>query len=247
MLNMIRGEKLKYNRSFSKKLVIIAPLFFIIYGLITIKQINSQYNYFEYTVFNWWPLLFMPMGITLISSLSAHREKKAGRYIGLFSHDISKYNMWLSKVGVIALYVLISTVELIGVLILLKIIIPNSITSIGNAIKASIVIWVTSLSFIPIALFLAEKFGMVVSIIVNILGIVAGVICATEPSWIFIPWSWAMRLMCPIVKVHPNGIPLEPNSYLLDSTVIFKGIVVSILAFIILSLLTGIWFRNKED
>lgn len=78
MLNMIQSERLKYKRTFAKKLVYIAPFFFVLYAIITMPTINSEYNYFEYTVFNWWPLIFAPLGTSLIASLSAMREKSRG-------------------------------------------------------------------------------------------------------------------------------------------------------------------------
>lgn len=75
MLNMIQSERLKYKRTFAKKLVYIAPFFFVLYAIITMPTIHSKYNYFEYTVFNWWPLIFLPLGTALIASLAAMREK----------------------------------------------------------------------------------------------------------------------------------------------------------------------------
>lgn len=246
MLNILKAENLKYKRTFAKKLVFIAPLFFVLYALITLNNINSKNNYFEYTVFNWWPLIFISLETALICSLSASREKKSGNYRGLRCNDINILHMWFSKIVVIAFYTFLSSIELIFILFVLKLLIPNSIASVSDVIKASAVIWVTSLSFIPIALFIAEWLGTAASMIFSIIGIAAGVIMAPEPQWIYIPWSWSLRLMCPIIGVHPNGTPLESSSALLDSSVIVIGITVSIVFFIILSLVTALWFTNKE-
>lgn len=246
MLNMIQSENLKYKRTFTKKIVYISPLFFILYAIITMPSIHSKYNYFEYTVFNWWPLIFMPLGTALISSLSAMREKKSGNYRVLRCHNISVAHMWFSKIIVVALYTLLSSIELILLLFILKFFLPSSITSAVVVIQASLAVWVTSLAYIPIGLFFAERFGTAISIIVNVLGIVIGVVMAPEPYWIYIPWSWGMRLMSPIVGVHPNGTPLETGSPLLNSSVIPMGIVVSIVFFILLSFATAIWFSKKE-
>jgi ABC-2 type transport system permease protein len=62
----------------------------------------------------------------------------------------------------------------------------------------------------------------------------------------FIPWSWGMRLMSPIVGVHPNGVPLKEGNPLLDPSVIPTGILASIVIFVLLSLVTAFWFSRKE-
>ena len=55
-----------------------------------------------------------------------------------------------------------------------------------------------------------------------------------------------MRLMAPIVGVHPNGVPLENGNSLLDPSVIPTGIIVSVCLFICLSYVTAFWFSKKE-
>jgi ABC-2 type transport system permease protein len=246
MLNMIQSEHLKYKRTFAKKLVCIAPFFFVLYALITMPTVQSKYNYFEYTVFNWWPLIFIPLGTALIASLSIMREKSSGNDRALRCQDISITRMWFSKIIVIAYYTLLSSIELIILLIIIKIFLPNSISSTSVVLLASLTIWITSLAYIPIALFFAERFGTVISVIVNIIGIVLGVVMAPESYWMFIPWSWGMRLMSPIVGVHPNGVPLEKESPLLDPSVISIGIPVSIVLFVLLSIVTAFWYLRKE-
>ncbi|KAF0993645.1 lantibiotic immunity ABC transporter MutE/EpiE family permease subunit [Geobacillus sp. TFV-3] len=246
MLTMIESERLKYKRTFAKKLVFIAPFFFVLYAMTTMPVMNTTHHYFEYTVFNWWPLIFVPIGTALIASLSVAREKKSGNDKALRCHDISIVRLWWSKIIVIAYYMLLSTIELIVLLVLLKWFLPNSLSSATVAIFASLVIWMTSLAYIPIGLFVAERFGMVVSIMVSVIGIALGVVMATKPYWLFIPWSWGMRLMCPIVKVHPNGVPLEKESPLLDPSVIPIGLVTAMAVFLLLSFVTAFWFSRKE-
>ncbi|KYD26333.1 hypothetical protein B4113_1111 [Geobacillus sp. B4113_201601] len=246
MLNMFESERLKYQRTFAKKLVFIAPLFFILYAVITMPAMNSAHNYFEYTVFNWWPLIFVPIGTALIASLSIMREKKSGNDKALRCLDISITGLWWSKIAVVAYYLLLSTVELIILLVLLKWLVPSSLSSAVVAGCAGLVIWLTSLSYIPIGLFVAERFGIVVSIIVSVIGLAVGVIAATTPYWLFIPWSWGMRLMCPIVGVHPNGVPLKTGDPLSDPSVIPIGLAMALAMFLLLSFLTAVWFARKE-
>ncbi|MNO03291.1 hypothetical protein D3C81_2239470 [compost metagenome] len=74
----------------------------------------------------------------------------------------------------------------------------------------------------------------------------AGVYAAPGPNWIYIPWSWPLRLMCPVAGVHPNGVLLPAGDPLLDPSVIPIGIAVSLLFFVCSSWLTGLWFARRE-
>ena len=246
MINYLKSENLKYRRTFSRKLIVLAPMFFILYAFFTMSNMGTNDNYFIAMVFNWWPLIFMPLGSALICSLSDTKERKSGNYRGLRSHNVNAVVMWLSKITIIAYYMLLSSVVLIVVVYLSGVLIPSNATPLLKVCEASLVIWITSIGLIPIYLFFATWLGTVAAIGVGIVGLVTGVVMATESSWIMIPWCWALRLMCPIIKVHPNGTALIANDPLLSASVIPTGIFVSLLFFVVGSLLTAIWFSKKE-
>ena len=69
---------------------------------------------------------------------------------------------------------------------------------------------------------------------------------APTSYWIVCPWSYATRLMCPIIGVHPNGVVLDSSNPLLDTSVIPLGIIVSIVVLTLAVCLTGFWFSRKE-
>jgi len=246
MLNIIQAENLKCKRTFSRKLIILAPLFFAIYAICIMFFITDGSKYYISMVFNWWSLIFMPLGTALLCSLAHMREKKAGNYKSSYLCNISKIEVWFSKISVIASYTFISTIELFAVVILSNILVKDSSISIISIFEAAIVCWVVSLVLIPIHLFISSLFGTAVSIITSIIGIIAGVIASTESFWILIPWSFGLRLMCPIIGVHPNGTMLPEGSPLLSADPIVKGIILSLVFFIAISLVTSIWFKKRE-
>ncbi len=61
------------------------------------------------------------------------------------------------------------------------------------------------LALIPIQLWAATWKGVFLSIGLAFAGMMAGVLAAPSDFWYAVPWSWATRLMCPIIGVHPNG------------------------------------------
>ena len=246
MINYLISENLKYRRTFPRKLIVLAPMFFILYAFFTMSNMGTKDNYFITMVFNWWPLIFMPLGSALICSLSDARERKSGNYRGLRSHNVHAAGMWLSKIAIIAYYMLLSSLVLIAVVYLSGVLIPANAAPLLRICEASIVIWITSIGLIPVYLFFATWLGTVAAIGISVVGLVSGVVMATEPSWILMPWSWALRLMCPIIGVHPNGTALMANDSLLSTSVIPAGILISLLFFIAASMLTAFWFSKRE-
>ncbi|MDI3312651.1 MAG: lantibiotic immunity ABC transporter MutE/EpiE family permease subunit, partial [Thermoanaerobacterium sp.] len=75
MINILKSENLKYRRTFMRKLIIFAPLFFVLYALP--QKIFMPANYLMPwqllidLVYNWWPVIFIPIGLALYASLVA--------------------------------------------------------------------------------------------------------------------------------------------------------------------------------
>ncbi|MMZ56351.1 ABC-2 family transporter protein [compost metagenome] len=249
MLNAIQSENLKYKRSFSQKLVFIAPLFFALYAIIVkllISAVETPWDLFLCMVFNWWPLIFIPLGTALLCALVEMRERKAGNYRCLRTYNLNASTLWFGKITVLAFYTLLSSVTLIFVTLIAGSLIAQGTAPIGKIVEAGAIIWLVSLSLIPIQLFAAAWKGTIAAVALGFCGLFAGVIAAPRPWWIFVPWSWPMRLMSPIIGVHPNGIPLQEGDPLLNDSVVPLGIVVSLAFLAATSVLTAIWFAKRE-
>lgn len=250
MFSIIQSEHLKYKRTFSKKLIVIAPLFFCFYAVIVQiflpSGVKPLWGTYLQLVFNWWPFIFIPLGIALLGSLSESREQKSGGYRSLRVHNINPIYLWFAKILVLAYYMLLSSIILIVVILLTGGISATGSIPIITILKAASIIWFVSLSLIPIHLFVSAWKGTIVSLGLSIVGMIAGVIAASGPDWFLLPWSWPLRLMCPVVGVHPNGVTLAPSDHLLDPSVIPIGIFVSLTVFLILTMLTARWDKKRE-
>lgn len=250
MTNMLISERIKYKRSFAKKLIFIAPLFFVLYGIIIRfylpEQTTLPWDVLLAMIFNWWPVLFVPIGIALICTLVELIEKKSGNYRSIRSNNISLYKLWFSKITIIGYYLLLSSIMLILSTLVTGIWTTNGEIPLVKIVKASLLIWLTALSLIPIHLFVAHRFGNFVSLGLGIVAMLIGVLSAPESYWIFIPWSWPTRLMAPLIGVHPNGVMLDTGDPLLDSSVIPIGLMVSIIFLITTSTLTAYLFKKRE-
>lgn len=254
----LKAELLKYRRTFTGKLIVWIPLFFAVYAFVIgmIMENSSQAQKMAYTgtswavflalVFNWWSFLFMPLGMGLFGTLVAWQEKRAGNWRVLQIHANPPRRQWIAKIGGMAVYSLFSSLVLILVTVVTGFFTAQGIMPFARIVVGALLCWLTSLALIPIQLWAAAAGGMSVSLGMGFAGMFAGVFLAPEKYWVFCPWSWPVRLMCPIIGVHPNGVLLSPDSPLRNASVIWAGTVLSLGIFLVLTLLTGIWFERRE-
>lgn len=253
----LQSELLKYRRTFTGKLIVFMPIFFGIY--VCVVQVVMQnplavannnttmgWETLLALVFNWWPVIFLPLGFALFAALIAAQEKKAGNYRSLRAHNVSPIMIWTDKIIGMGIYSILSTVILAIVAIIAGIFTVGGSVPFGKILAGSVICWSASLVLIPIQLWAATCGGIFLSMGLGFVGMLAGIIIAPTSFWIAMPWSWATRLMCPVIGVHPNNTILEAGNPLLNTSVIWEGIAVSLIAFFALSMITSSWFKRKE-
>lgn len=123
------------------------------------------------------------------SSLAEVREKKAGNYRSIRTYNLSASALWFGKTTVLAFYTLLSSIALIVATLIAGSLIAQGTVPLGKIIDARAIIWLVSLSIIPIQLFAAAWKGTVAAVGMGLCGLLAGVIAAPKPYWIFVPWS----------------------------------------------------------
>lgn len=248
-MNGLKSELLKYRRTLIRKLIIWIPLFFALYSIVIrllIPSLSDSWKGILVLVFNWWPMIFLPLGMGLFGSMAAAQEKKTGNYRALLVHDISPSVFWMHKVAAMAVHSFFSTLVLFISVMIPVLLFSKGEIPISQIITGCMVCWLASLVLIPIQLFAAVWKGILFSMGVAFAGMIAGIIAASQSYWFVIPWSLATRLMCPIIGIHPNGTLLNAGDPLLNTSVIPVGIAVSVILLIIITAISGVWFRRRE-
>lgn len=202
--------------------------------------------YFVTNTFNWWSILFMPIAIALWCAQSNQKEKKAGDYSNILLLPISLSKVWVAKIIVIALQALSSLLLFLIMMGLLSFVFPGMPLFEMRQLEGLLLIWFTSLWEIPLLLYLAKRWGMGAALITNIVGgLVLGIAFSTKALWWLNPWSWSIRLMMPIIGVHPNGTLLSQSSHFRDGSVILIGILLATALVIIITALTSLAFKKS--
>ncbi len=243
MINMIKAEHLKLKHTLGAFLPVIAPFFVMVLALLLTGGFNNSY---PPGAWNWWYTMFLPGMLAIISYLLIKKDKKT-RYYQIILLPISLEKSWLGKVGYCILGLIFSNFMIfIGTHVGGAVFGTN--ISLWGGISAALLLSISYLWEIPLFLFLSARFGMFASIFTSMaLSIIGTVTLPDSNYWWVYPPSIPIRLMCPVLGILPNGIPMSIDSQLYNTNVIVPGICLSLIWFFLISLYTTIWFKKKRE
>ncbi|ASR47370.1 lantibiotic immunity ABC transporter MutE/EpiE family permease subunit [Paenibacillus kribbensis] len=241
MQQYIAAEHLKLKRTFTKKLVWLAP---IVTLLLCTGLMGG--NMFQSASYNWWYTMLLPGALTIMCAGVIQKDSRKLNYRAVLGVPVDLLRVWFGKIGVcVSLFFVSSLILFIGITI--GGFVFSSSVSLVESVAASLLLFITFLWQIPLCLFLADRIGMFATLIINMVGNVAcAILFATSTVWWSVPYAIPARLMCAVIQVLPNGLAVPAGDLLLDRRVIVPGVVISLGLFIILSALTAMSFRKRE-
>ncbi|HCW53762.1 MAG TPA: lantibiotic immunity ABC transporter MutE/EpiE family permease subunit [Clostridium sp.] len=248
MVNYFLSENLKIKNTFIKRLVYIAPIF------VFVLSIFLATDYYIVDGYNWWYMTIIPIFLVIECTSLASLDDRY-KNSGILSLPLDLKKVWIAKIFVILKNFIISNLILFFFTNIVSFIIPlNSVIKIPfiNGLLGILVLVITFMWQIPIWLYLGQKFGKFICIILSVLTNILFQVLAIKEYWFMIPFSYPARLMCPILKILPNGLLAVPESEtfspeLLSTSSVFYGIIVSIILFIIFTILTSKLFSKTES
>ena len=239
MINMIKAEHLKQKHSFQKILIWLAPTITLLLAFVLMAG-----NYIQIGGYNWWYTLILPGSMALISALVINNDSSR-KFHGLFGVVIDKDKIWYSKVILCTIYLAISCLIFFMEVTIMGYLFKFTI-SIKNSFLASIILFITYSWQIPLSMFLSMKFKTGVTVIISMLcNLGIGVICAVKSTW-WIPFAIPSRLMCHVIGVLPNGLPVEKGTYMFNIKIILIGLIITVMLYMIIFYLSGKWFKGQE-
>ncbi|WP_423252907.1 lantibiotic immunity ABC transporter MutE/EpiE family permease subunit [Melissococcus plutonius] len=246
MKNYMIAEYIKGKRSFSHFFFMLFPLFVVLICLPFSQFMYFDINLFVPLIYNWWPLLFLPIGLAVLCYQSIQRENES--HTQNYYYLLNQRTFWQTKIIILSGYSLIANSLIALLTILLEYVMYDaSNVIIVNVLSTSLVLWITTLFIIPLSILLAQLLIPIFSIIVNLFGIILATFTTTGTYWYIVPWSWSLRLITPIIKTNPNGTLLQENDPLNTPSIIYPGLVLAIVIFIILFISVPlILSRTKE-
>jgi len=242
MIRYLKAEHLKCKNTFLKKLVIGTPLFMILLAYFGGGMYYSQNGY------NWWYVMIFPCFITLLAVLMNQYEQKKMHYRGVFSLPVSLKRTWRAKILLLCIYATIAAmIHFLGIWIGSVTTRTNLSLPVNKMFLASVILCLVSYWEIPLSLFLAKKIGFFGTLFINIgLGTILEIVFVNKSFWWVCPYSYAVRLMCPVIHILPSGLVAQKGDVMLNPTVLPVGIISGVVLFLILTEVTAHWFLKQE-
>jgi ABC-2 type transport system permease protein len=235
---------LKIKNLFLSKLVWLMPIL-----TAALTMFLSPRN-FQKSSYNFWYVLMLPGSVslifTLLSRIDGRMKNKAVISLPL---DLGK--VWLAKVLVGIKCMSISCFIIFLAALISPIIVKSENVPIGIGLAATIILIATFAWQVPLCMFLGNKIGLYQTIIIIIPVNFVSSILAVKNYWWALPFSYPARLMCPILKILPNGLPAVPGSVTFTEEVlklwnIPLGLSISVILFFAVTWLTAKWYKLQE-
>lgn len=252
MMKYMIAEIMKVKATFFIKLLIIAPLIMVVYAFISksgITELGEQTMQGIYVAmsFNWWPLIMIPMGVVILTLLEHNYEKRAGDYRFILSTSVNRTKVWIAKTIVVSVAMLATTV-LFGICVSsVLIFLYHDASLIPKVMLTSILLGISCCALVPLQLFIVHRTNAAISILVGLIGLLSGAIAAQQDWWFLHPWAISLRIVSPLLSIHPNGtMIIDEANPLLDPLSIPQGICMALIVFALATALGSRWFSRKE-
>lgn len=245
------AEKLKYRHTSMNCLTVAMPFsgVFLAAWLLNI--------FFAVDSYNWWYIGLYPGFIGIMCSIIGGKDKKKKNFT-ILSLPCRMAGIWDAKImvgammsGIAVGIVVISTIIMGKVLEITMNVQFVASPSVAMQILAGIVMWLTTLWQIPFCLFLTQKVGKFLMLVIHLGIYLVLTVTVSLSSWFpLFPGAITSRLMCPILGVLPNGLLLQPGQTtyspeLAEMSSLIIGIPAAIIWFVLFWWGSRRWFERK--
>ena len=249
MISYIKTELMKEKRSANLKLGIIVPIIFVLFNIAMVSLMGKSSegkSYILATSFNWYPLLILPIVLSLLV-VNINGKEKSEHIVLQKSKNLSFIKIELAKniiiVAELFIILLISTILIFTVATFFL----GEKISLSQLIIATICLFIGSLPIVALSFLI---YGLTkkkaVLILLNFVLTFPSAVIAVTKNWILFPWSYNLRMLSSVVGVHPNGTFLETGSKLMNMDATYLGLLLSIAVYVVV-LTLSLLINNKRS
>ena len=238
-MNYLKAEHLKFKRTISNKLLLIAPLLTALFAWIV-----GGFHGFQYMTFYWWYAFLLPGTIAILCSLAHQKEERAGKYYSVLSASISLKQFEYAKVLILIEKLLVAAAFLAVFAAVSNWISPAlAVYSMGRNFAGSVALMVASIWQVPLCLFLARKTGLLPIAANTLLGIlIPSLLGNTALAWVC-PYCWAAKTAELLMGIESNGTFAGVAAF---SWSVLLPLIFSVILCVLLTLWDAANFSKKE-
>ena len=239
MLNYLKSEQLKQRRTFHTKLLVAGPAVSIFICMFLMARM-----FLQTASYNWWYITFLPFTFTYICSAMVSREKKHN-FHNLFAAVEDKKKLWYAKILMSVIYLAVTSAVFCVLIEGVGLIFGRAISPVYNLL-AGLVLMLTFAWQLPLWMLVTLKSNLFLSVFLSIVcNLGFGAFFALSRLW-WVPFAIPARMMCPVLNILPNGILMDKSHALNNAGVILPGILITLVMFVILSMVSAKVYEKQE-
>ena len=248
MIKMLKVEWIKEKRAANSTLKYIVPVIFLLFNLFMVNLMGQSpegRSYLMATAFNWYPVLILPIVLSLLVVNIVSKEKEEHlTFQRRLNLSVEKILIAKNEMVILELFVIL-ILSSIGIYLVGRFFLQEEI-SLKIMFLATCCLFIGSLPIIALSFFIYNLFNKkYLVILINFIFTFPSAIIAVTSYWEFFPWDYNLRILCPIIEVHPNGTFLEKSSPLTSMNAVYVGLVLSVMVYIIITAINIVMERGK--
>ena len=249
MIKMLKVEWIKEKRAANSTLKYIVPVIFLLFNLFMVNLMGQSpegRSYLMATAFNWYPVLILPIVLSLLVVNIVSKEKEEHlTFQRRLNLSVEKILIAKNEMVILELFVIL-ILSSIGIYLVGRFFLQEEI-SLKIMFLATCCLFIGSLPIIALSFFIYKLFHKrFLVILINFIFTFPSAIIAVTSYWEFFPWDYNLRILCPIIEVHPNGTFLEKSSPLTSMNAVFVGLALSVMVYILITVLNIGMERGKS-
>ena len=249
MIKMLKVEWIKEKRAANSTLKYIVPVIFLLFNLFMVNLMGQSpegRSYLMATAFNWYPVLILPIVLSLLVVNIVSKEKEEHlTFQRRLNLSMEKILIAKNEMVILELFVIL-ILSSIGIYLVGRFFLQEEI-SLKIMFLATCCLFIGSLPIIALSFFIYNLFNKkYLVILINFVFTFPSAMIAVTPYWKFFPWDYNLRILCPIIEVHPNGTFLEKSSPLTSMNAVYVGLALSVMVYILITVLNIGMERGKS-
>ena len=249
MIKMLKVEWIKEKRAANSTLKYIVPVIFLLFNLFMVNLMGQSpegRSYLMATAFNWYPVLILPIVLSLLVVNIVSQEKEEHlTFQRRLNLSVEKILIAKNEMVILELFVIL-ILSSIGIYLVGRFFLQEEI-SLKIMFLATCCLFIGSLPIIALSFFIYNLFNKkYLVILINFVFTFPSAMIAVTSYWKFFPWDYNLRILCPIIEVHPNGTFLEKSSPLTSMNAVYVGLALSVMVYILITVLNIGMERGKS-
>lgn len=238
MFHLIHSELLKVRHTFALKLFVAAPIVILSLGYILSGK------FVQLTAYNWWYILILPITIAIWCASFISCEKRT-QYQNILCLSVDMKKIWIGKLFAVAVLLLLTNFVMWGGCTLFGVFTVMNIDPL-NGLLGCMLLFLVYVWQLPLIMLLAKKTNYLTAVLVSFSCNILSTIGVESDLFYLNPFAIPARIVCLFFKMHPNGIPIENGSFLLNTGTIIPAVLLSLILAVLCFLLTA-WLFTKGD